>query len=62
MMIELSFLREEKKDKLAILISLVYKSLMRTFIAMVYKQEHILIQYSIKCQGIQVYILIKLIS
>lgn len=53
MMIELSFLREEKKDKLAILISLVYKSLMRTFIAaMVYKQEHILIQYSIKCQGI----------
>lgn len=52
MMIELSFLSEEKKDKLAILISLVYKSLMRTFIAMVYKQEHILIQYSIKCHGI----------
>lgn len=52
MMIELSFLSEEKKDKLAILIGLVYKSLMRTFIAMVYKQEHILIQYSIKCQGI----------
>lgn len=38
MMTELSFLNEEKKrhQKLAILIHLVYKSLMRTFMAMVY--------------------------
>lgn len=53
MTIELSFLSEKKKEdiKLALLISLVHKSLMRTFIAMVYKQEHILIQYSINVKA-----------